>query len=85
MRNAIFYQNYNEMKIEINSYEKLEDITNDDFRELPEYMNMKTLDKVRMSFRIKLDGVGPFHRPAPPLCQFFFLMKKMLKQIYFDM
>ena len=58
MRNAIFYQNYNEMKIEINSYEKLEDITNDDFRELPEYMNMKSLDKVRMAFRIKLDGVG---------------------------
>ena len=50
---AIFYHNYHEMKIEINKYEKLEDIKNDDFRELPEYMNMKSLDKVRMAFRIK--------------------------------
>ena len=82
MRNAIFYQSYNEMKIEINSYEKLEDITNDDFRELPEYMNMKSLDKVRMAFRIKLDGVGPSTDQLHHSVHFFFNEKNVKTNIF---
>ena len=49
---AIFYHNYHKMKIEVNNYENLEDVKNYDFREFPEYMNMKSLDKVRMAIRI---------------------------------
>ena len=41
------------MKIEVNNYENLEDVKNYDLREFPEYMNMKSLDKVRMAIRIK--------------------------------
>ena len=40
---AIYYHNYKEMKIEVNSYKKLEEIKNDNFTELPKYMNDKVL------------------------------------------
>ena len=50
---GIFYHNYKEMKLEICGYKKLEAIKNDDFTELPEYMNDKSLENSRMSFRIK--------------------------------
>ena len=53
IEDAIFYHNYLEMKLEINKYDKLEDVKNEDFREVPEYMNIKSLDKVRMAFRIR--------------------------------
>ena len=46
---AIFYQNYHKIKIEVNNHDNLEDVKNDDFQEFPEYMNMKSLDKVRMA------------------------------------
>ena len=34
-------------------YDKLEDIKNEDMREIQPYMNMKSLEKVRMAFRIR--------------------------------
>ena len=40
IEDAIFYHNYLEMKLEINKYDKLEDVKNEDFREVPEYMKV---------------------------------------------
>ena len=55
---AIYFHNYKEMKIEANSFKKLEDIKNDDFTEVPEYMNYKSLENARMAFRIKYGMVN---------------------------
>ena len=55
---AIFYHNYLEMKLDINKYDKLEDVKNEDFWNVPEYMNIKSLDKVRMAFRIRCKMVN---------------------------
>ena len=41
------------MKIEISGYKKLEAVQNNDCSEVPEYMNDKTLEIYRMSFRIR--------------------------------
>ena len=41
------------MKIEVSSYKKLETIRNEDFTQLPDYMNDKSLENSRMGFRIK--------------------------------
>ena len=49
---AIFYHNYKEMKIDMQKYEKLEDVKDDDFRELPSYFEGKCLEDVRTAFRI---------------------------------
>ena len=40
---GIYYHDYNEMKIEVSSYKKLETIRNEDFTQLPDYMNDKSL------------------------------------------
>ena len=40
---AIFYHNYKEMKIDMQKYEKLEDVKDDDFRELPSYFEEKNV------------------------------------------
>ena len=50
---AIYYHDYKEMKMEVSSYKKLDEIKNDDFTDLPEYMNDKSLENARMAFRIK--------------------------------
>ena len=50
---AIYYHNYKEMKLEVFSYKKLEEIQNEDFRELPDYMHDKSIENARMAFRIK--------------------------------
>ena len=49
----IFYHNYKEMKQELASYKKLEEIKNEDFREIQKYMEIKAIAKVRMAFRIR--------------------------------
>ena len=49
----IFYHNYKELKEDMDRYDKLEDIKNEDMREIQPYMNMKSLEKVRMAFRIR--------------------------------
>ena len=41
------------MKQDLQGYKKLEDIKDSDFTKLPEYMEEKSLEKARMSFRIK--------------------------------
>ena len=53
LEDAIYFHNYKEMKLEVSSYKKLEAIKNDDFRELPDFMNDKSIDNARMGFRIK--------------------------------
>ena len=51
---AVFYSNYKEMKQDLNKYKKLEDIRNEDFRSLPDYIvKEKSLDNVRMAYRIR--------------------------------
>ena len=46
------------MKLEVCEYKKLESVKNDNFTELPEYMNEKSLDNARMAFRIKTEMVN---------------------------
>ena len=53
MEEAILFHHYKEMKHELQSYKKLEDIKDNDFTMMPEYMEDKSLDKARMAFRIK--------------------------------
>ena len=55
---AIFYHNYLEMKLDINKYDKLEDVKNEDLWKVPEYMNIKSLDKVKMAFSIRCKMVN---------------------------
>ena len=56
---AVFYNNYKEIKEDMNSYRKLEDIRNEDFRSLPDYIiKDKSLDKVRMAYRIRTKMVN---------------------------
>ena len=50
---AIYFHNYKEMKLEVSSYKKLETIKDEDFRELPDFMNDKSNKNARMAFRIK--------------------------------
>ena len=44
LEEAIYFYNYKEMKLEVSSYKKLEAIKNDDFRELPEFMNDNSIN-----------------------------------------
>ena len=53
MEEAIFFHNYKEMKQELQGYKKLEDIKDNDFTKMPEYMEDKSLENARMAFRIK--------------------------------
>ena len=56
---AVFYNNYKNMKEDMKSYKKLEDIRNEDFRSLPDYiLKEKSLDKVRMAYRIRCKMVN---------------------------
>ena len=53
LEDAVFFHNYKEMKEDINKCEKLEDVQHEDMRELPDYMMEKSVEKVRMAFRIR--------------------------------
>ena len=57
---AIFYHDYKELKCEINKYKKLEDVKDEAFRELPNYMYMKSLENMRMAFRIRSKFLNNF-------------------------
>ena len=50
---AVFYSSYKETKEEMNKYEKLKDIKNEDFRVEQEYLKEKAMDTARMAFRIR--------------------------------
>ena len=45
--------NYKEMKDEMEKYEKLKTVKDEDFTEPQEYMHMRAIDKGRMAFRIR--------------------------------
>jgi hypothetical protein len=51
LEEAIYFHNYKEMKLEVSSYKKLEAIKNDDFRELPEFMNDKSINRIKMNYK----------------------------------
>ena len=53
MEEAIFFQNYKEMKQDLQGFKKLEEIKHNDFTKMPEYMEDKSLENARMAFRIK--------------------------------
>ena len=50
---AVFYSSYKETKEEMNKYEKLKDIKNEDFGVEQEYLKEKAMDTARMAFRIR--------------------------------
>ena len=50
---AIFFHNYMEMKQDLQRYKKLDDVKDDDFTKMPDYMEDKSLENARMSFRTK--------------------------------
>ena len=49
----MFFHNDKEMKEDINKCEKLEYVQHEVMRELPDYMMEKSVEKVRMAFRIR--------------------------------
>ena len=49
----ILYHNYKEFKEDMEKYDKLEEIKNEDIREVQSYMKMRSVEKVRMAFRIR--------------------------------
>ena len=50
---AIFFANQKELKEEMNKYEKLKDIKNEDFRKEQKYMEEKGIERGRMAFRVR--------------------------------
>ena len=50
---AIVYANQKELKEELEKYEKLKDVKNEDFRCEQDYMKEKGVDRARMAFRIR--------------------------------
>ena len=53
LEERVVMANYKEMKDEMEKYEKLKTVKNEDFREPQEYMNLRAIDKGRMAFRIR--------------------------------
>ena len=53
VKKAIFENHYNEMVEKVKKQTKLEDIKEDDFRELQPYFDDKSVDNGRMAFRIR--------------------------------
>jgi hypothetical protein len=53
IEDSIFYHNYKKMKEEMKRYSKLEEVRNEDFRDIQRYFEMKSLAKVRVAFRIR--------------------------------
>ena len=53
IKEVVFYKNYIDMKADMERYKKLEDIKNEDFRYVQKYMENKSLDNVRMAYRIR--------------------------------
>ena len=50
---AIFYSNYKEMKGELEKYDKLAAIKDEDFTKEQEYMHEKAIEKARIAYRIR--------------------------------
>ena len=50
---AIFFKNQKELKDEMDKYEKLKDIKDEDYRMEQEYMKEKGIERGRMAFRIR--------------------------------
>ena len=53
IKEAIFYHHMNDLKIEMKKYEKLDDISNGDFRTMQSYMKDFCLEHCRMGFRLR--------------------------------
>ena len=50
---AVFYSSYKETKDEMEKYDKVKDIKDEDFRQEQGYMKEKAMDNARMAFRIR--------------------------------
>ena len=53
MEETVFFANLKEQKADMESYEKLKSIVNEDIRQEQSYMNMKGIGRGRMAFRIR--------------------------------
>ena len=53
IKEAILYNHLKELKKEIKRFEKLDDISNDDFRQTQSYMKHHSLEFCRMAFRLR--------------------------------
>ena len=53
LEEAVFFANQKELKEDMEKYEKLKDVKNQDFRKEQDYMNEKGLARGRMAFRIR--------------------------------
>ena len=53
IKEAVFYDHYNDLKKEVASFEKLDSIKNDDFRTAQDYMKNNCLEHCRMAFRLR--------------------------------
>ena len=53
IEDSVFYHNYKKMKEEMQRYSKLEEVRNEDFRDIQKYFEVKSLAKVRVAFRIR--------------------------------
>jgi hypothetical protein len=48
MEEAIFFHNYMKLKQDLQRYKKLDDVIDDDFTKMPDYMEDKSLENARM-------------------------------------
>ena len=53
LEETMMMANYKELKEDMEKYEKLKDVKNEDFREPQEYLKIQAIDKGRMVFRIR--------------------------------
>ena len=53
IKEAIFYNHLKELKIEMKKYQKLDNVSNEDFRSTPPYMKQLCLEQCRMVFRLR--------------------------------
>merc|ERR1712059_53471 len=58
IKEAIMNHHYKEIKKEMVMKKKLQKIKDEDFRDLPEYFDWKSLDDARMAFRIRSEMVN---------------------------
>ena len=53
IKEAIFYSHYKDLKQELSTSRKLEEIQNEDFRTIQPYFKNKSVENTRLAFRIR--------------------------------
>ena len=60
IKEAIFWNHYKNMKVELGKFSKLENIKNEDFRSEQNYLKGKSVDNIRREFRLRTQLVATF-------------------------